>query len=148
MKPLKIDRESPSGICWEHSGKPAGTQRADGYWRVGSEKLYVHRIVWELINGVIPEGMIIDHKDRNPGNNLIENLRLATHTENMNNCKTRKDNPLGIRGVTYCEVNGYGYYAVSWMEGGRLRKKYFSVYKLGHEAALKLAEDFRHKKYN
>ena len=36
-----------------------------------------HRIVWEMHNGVIPEGLSIDHIDRDKQNNRIENLRLA-----------------------------------------------------------------------
>lgn len=42
-----------------------------------------------------------DHVDRNPLNNRRNNLREATHTENMRNCSKRKDNTSGYIGVTW-----------------------------------------------
>lgn len=48
----------------------------------------VHRIVYEAFNGEIPNGMEIDHIDTNKKNNELSNLKLCTHTENMNNPKT------------------------------------------------------------
>lgn len=44
-----------------------------------------HRIIWEMLNGPIPEGLTIDHIDRNKKNNLISNLRLAdVYLQNAN----------------------------------------------------------------
>lgn len=43
---------------------------------------YVHRIVWMIHHGVIPSDKVIDHIDRDKLNNTIENLRLATPSEN------------------------------------------------------------------
>ena len=42
-----------------------------------------------------------DHKDRDPLNNRRNNLREATHTENMRNCSKRRDNTSGYIGVTW-----------------------------------------------
>jgi hypothetical protein len=44
-----------------------------------------HRIVWESFNGKIPNGLEIDHIDRNKHNNKLKNLRLVTHSENCLN---------------------------------------------------------------
>lgn len=50
----------------------------------GTKKtLLVHRLVWEAFNGPIPEGLEINHKNRNRSDNRLENLELLTHLENM-----------------------------------------------------------------
>ena len=68
-------------------------QRA-GYARPGRARRYVkikgrsfpeHRLVWVLANGPIPDGYFVDHRDRDEGNNRIDNLRLLTRIENCQN---------------------------------------------------------------
>ncbi|MBQ7023530.1 MAG: HNH endonuclease [Akkermansia sp.] len=44
----------------------------------------VHRLVWEVFNGPIPEGMTVNHKDENKLNNSLSNLELMTMAENAN----------------------------------------------------------------
>ena len=52
------------------------------FWSNGkTHKFQYGRIVWMLVNGCLPDAEI-DHKDRNPENNSIENLRLADRCEN------------------------------------------------------------------
>lgn len=46
---------------------------------------YLHRAVWEYYYGQIPNGLMIDHINRNKTDNRIENLRLATAKENRMN---------------------------------------------------------------
>ena len=45
----------------------------------------INRLYWETLNGEIPDGFEIDHINNNRGDNSIDNLRLVTHKENMNN---------------------------------------------------------------
>lgn len=56
-----------------------------------------HRILWALHKGSQPD--IIDHIDGDTLNNNIENLREATHSQNMRNSKLYKNNKSGIKGV-------------------------------------------------
>ena len=66
----------------------------------GSKQL-VHRIIWTLHYGAIPEGMLIDHIDHNGFNNRIENLRLATKKTNGRNAGRSKANTSGHTGVVW-----------------------------------------------
>ena len=54
-----------------------------------------HRIIWELFHGAIPDGMTIDHIDRNKQNNLISNLRLADiYLQNANRESNLTNDPV------------------------------------------------------
>lgn len=46
---------------------------------------YVHRLVWENFVGEIPEDLEVEHRDQNPHNNHISNLKLVTRKENIEN---------------------------------------------------------------
>lgn len=73
-------RKSTSGI---YAGSIGGTLGDRGYWKIKIDgKLYrVHRLVFFYFNGYCPNE--IDHIDENKSNNLIENLRGITHSENI-----------------------------------------------------------------
>ena len=72
-----------------HAGKEAG--RVDKCGRrvvkVFAKYQYVHRVVWAMHHRVVPS--ILDHVDGDPLNNSLNNLRPATHSQNMANSKTR-----------------------------------------------------------
>jgi hypothetical protein len=72
-----------------------------GYVRASvKNKLYsVHRIIWEMHNGEIPEGLQVDHINGVKSDNRIENLRIVTPTGNMQNRKMPITNTSGVAGV-------------------------------------------------
>lgn len=73
-------------------GKEAGW--IDGRYRrlkIGGKTYRTHRVVWEMFNGPIPEGMEIDHINHNRFDNRIENLRCVTHSENQQNQRKSKN---------------------------------------------------------
>ena len=90
---LKYDEKSPSGLVYIKAAGSrkaddfAGSRNTDGYWRVSinGKRYPAHRIVWELHNSSIPEGLMVDHVDRNKDNNILTNLRLATSSINNSN---------------------------------------------------------------
>jgi len=59
----------------------------------------LHQIIWIHCHGLIPEGYIIDHKDNNPSNNNITNLRLATYTQNQANRQKQDKTSSMFKGV-------------------------------------------------
>ena len=84
-------------------GKPAGSLREDGYIRVrlNDHAYYAHVIVFEMHNGPVPEGYDVDHRDLDRSNNRIENLRLATRSQNKANGKVYRTSSTGVKGVLY-----------------------------------------------
>jgi hypothetical protein len=86
-------------------GAMAGWEDGKGYLQVRTKgKTYgVHRIIWSIHNGDIPEGVEIDHIDGDPMNNLIENLRLVDRTGNCRNMKIPRHNKSGVIGVSWCK---------------------------------------------
>lgn len=76
--------------------EPAGYVRHDGRVLITYKKKtrYASRIIWEMTNGQIPEGMEIDHINRNKWDDRIENLRLATKTQNQHNRAVHAGKPV------------------------------------------------------
>jgi hypothetical protein len=86
-------------LYWKSNGKKAGWTDENGYQRVQfNNKAYrAHRIIFLMHHGYMPD--FIDHIDKNPANNEIENLRAADKSLNRKNCKVNKNSISGIRGV-------------------------------------------------
>lgn len=87
------------------AGSIAGHTREDGYVIIGtSNERYAHRLAFLWMTGSIPE--FVDHKDRNPSNNVWSNLRAATHAQNCVNSLRFKPDPGGIKvpGVKLCRT--------------------------------------------
>lgn len=85
----------------KYSGQPAGTN-SKRYMSVGLDgKSYlVHRIIWAIMTGEYPpDNLEIDHVDRDRRNNSWDNLRLATHGQNMMNKAAQRNNVSGVKGV-------------------------------------------------
>jgi hypothetical protein len=88
-----------AGIVAKRRGEPSRITV-----ELGGMQLAAHRIVWEMFVGKIPDGMVIDHIDRDPTNNRLSNLRLATIAQNNANNKVYKNNTSGTRGISWCRL--------------------------------------------
>ena len=64
------------------------------------EKYKAHRLAWLHFYGEWPSADI-DHKDNDPANNRIANLRLATDSQNLGNMKKPITNKSGKKGVSW-----------------------------------------------
>jgi hypothetical protein len=86
----------------QFAGKEAGCFREKDSAVIISFKgkhILIHRAIWVLHNGEIPEGMEIDHINQDPSDNRIENLRICLRHENLWNTKRHSNNKSGIKGV-------------------------------------------------
>lgn len=158
------DETSPSCLRWKvsiYSGRglkrlnvkendPVQHMDIEGYFIVGlNRKRYrVHRIIFEMFNGKIPKAAVIDHIDRNKGNNKIENLRAVDNRVNSRNAKRYSSNSSGVNGVSvqtsYKPSGNYSAYVANWVDlQGVKHGKSFSIIKYGREVALRLAEEYR-----
>ena len=89
---------------------------------------FIHNQEWDIWD--ISQSNLIDHIDRNPFNNNIENLRPATHQENMWNRKSRG----------YYNTK-YGTFRVGLTRGINVIRKSVKT----EEEAIKLVAEFKLK---
>lgn len=78
----------------------------EGYVMVGlsNKKWLVHRLVYTVFIGDIPDKMVIDHINNIRNDNRISNLRLYTQKQNCYNKK--KSTKTGNRVIQKCDTNG------------------------------------------
>lgn len=70
-----------------------------GYWRISFQhprtrviyKMMIHRLMWLVYVGPIPQGLVVNHKDGDSTRNRLSNFELATDLEN-----TRHASRLGL----------------------------------------------------
>lgn len=84
----------------------------------------LHRLAWLYMTGEWPQHLI-DHIDRNKGNNKWGNLRAASASENRINADPYKSNRSGQRGVHFYKPNSM-WCARLGVRGKRLHLGYFS----------------------
>ena len=84
------------------SGKIAGTINKKGIIICVNCKYFsAHRLAWVYVNGnVLDNKTLIDHKNCNPHDNRIDNLRPAKHGQNSANSRILK-NKILPKGVSY-----------------------------------------------
>lgn len=116
LREVLVYDETTGFLFWKDCGSRRDKmQRADracgneGYLgiRLNGKTIRSHRAAWIYVNGHIPEGMDIDHINRNRKDNRIENLRICTRRLNCQNTTLpRKNNSTGFLGVSYQKCCG------------------------------------------
>jgi len=96
-------------LIWKHqigkrnpAGKIAGRNN-HGYRMIGlfGKGYMTHRLIFMFHHGYFPPE--VDHIDGNKSNNKIENLRAATHSENLKNQKLKSSNTSGQKNVGWAK---------------------------------------------
>ncbi len=84
-------------------GYEAGWLDKDGYIvvTVAGRKTRAARIVWAMHFGGVPDGCHVDHINGDVADNRIENLRLATASQNACNRGTQANNTTGVKGCVF-----------------------------------------------
>lgn len=102
-----VNYDSDTGIMtWRERkrariiGAEVGTTLARGYVSVviNYRKYMLHRLVWLYVYGQWPTGWL-DHRNGNPSDNRIDNLREATPSQNQYNRRRNRNNKSGCPGV-------------------------------------------------
>ena len=128
-------------IAGNRTGKEAGTHCiSTNRWHVKIDQVIVMRyhVVWVIHHGVWPNRL--DHKNRNPLDDRIENLRECTHSQNQANRSKHSTNTSGYKGVSWNKQRAM------WMAMISINSKnknlgYFATPKRAHEAYMKAAQE-------
>jgi len=148
-----LAEDSPSGLRWKVTtcstaikdsvaGSFSDTTKFP-LWRTKIDKqgMIVSRILWFMHHKEVPN--VIDHKDGNPRNNTISNLR---NVEIKVNCENRViQNPTGHSGV-YLIREGRTWRCQGTDAEGKRWAKCFGVKKYGYEGARNLCIAYRKQK--
>jgi len=132
----KVARVSDHRYEWLMQWKWTAFSGHSGLWYAGrhiggrknSKRLAMHR---EILNA--PDGRFVDHIDGNGLNNVDENLRLCTRTDNNRNRIVRKDSSTGFKGVSYHANKLFKPYEASIGVGDK--KKFLGYFHTPEEAA-------------
>lgn len=110
------------------AGSEAGYCRGEKRWiiRIKGRNWLRYRVVWMHVHGEYPPEYI-DHIDRNPLNDRVENLRAATLSQNNMNTSIRSNNCSGYKGV--CQPFGTSLWQASYSG------KYLGRFPTAEEAA-------------
>lgn len=100
LRPTSAIRR-PGDVAGGLSAHSKQADRRDWKLCFGYTKYYVSRIIYALHHGVDPAEQTVDHIDRNPLNNSIENLQLVDRVTQNRNRRRFKNNTSGIRGVSW-----------------------------------------------
>lgn len=89
------------------AGRKPTYKNNNGYMQIRIDyKLYrAHHLAWLYVYGEMPS-IFIDHIDGNRSNNAINNLRLASCSENSKNRGAQSNNKIGIKGVSFHKKSG------------------------------------------
>lgn len=123
------------------AGTVMGYPDSDGYLvaTIDNHPHKLHRLAWLYVHGSCPSGQI-DHKNGVRTDNRLDNLRLATASEQAFNKPVSRISKSGVKGVFYVPRNGKWRARVK-INGILVLDKTFSLLEDAKLAATKARED-------
>jgi len=116
VKRYKLCSEYPTGLSvkYQFNSRCKPEQQAGSY-NVKEKRSFIgiegksyacSRIVYYLATSIDPGIYEVDHIDQDSSNNSIQNLRLATRSQNAANVKLKSNNTTGFKGVSWHKTRG------------------------------------------
>jgi hypothetical protein len=102
VRPLSYFKTEGRHVQWnERYGSQKAGSCVGRYVNIAINKIryQAHRIIFLMHYGYFPK--VIDHINGQTQDNRIENLRAATHAENIRNSKIPKNNTSGLKNVVW-----------------------------------------------
>jgi hypothetical protein len=127
-------------------GDRAGSVTVQGYRRINIDgrSYTASHLAWFYFYGEMPEdGEVIDYKNLDKDDNRIENLRIATYSENSRNIARRCNNSTGFKGVSVfnSERNLKKFRSTITVDGKRIHLGQFATPEEAFEAYRKKTEE-------
>jgi hypothetical protein len=99
-----VRRNSVSNVS---AGPVCPRPSKNGYlrMRIDGKLYYLHRLAWLYVHGAWPSSLA-DHKDGDKTNNRIDNIRDATHAQNLQNVAAKGRGVSGLRGAYFDKASG------------------------------------------
>lgn len=104
-----------------------------------AKAVYMHKEIYLKHTEELP--IKVDHRNLNKLDNRFQNLRKASHTQNIRNSFKHKDNTSGFKGVSWAK------WANKWrvqimVNGKRFHIGYFSTRKEAHNSYRKVSKQY------
>lgn len=133
-------KRRPVGFLSQSKDRPEKSYRST---KIKGKHYRIHSLIWLWHYGELPKQ--IDHINRNGLDNRIENLRIATNSQNMMNRKKFKNNSSGVTGVSWHKNQDKWFV---YVDANKKRKNigYFDDLELAELVAIE-ARDLYHGKF-
>ena len=101
----------------------------------------IHRLIAFAFLEKTDEQTEVDHIDHSRSNNMVNNLRWVSRSENCRNKTRQHNNQSGTSGVHFQKsINSW---VASWYDDEKQKSKSFSINKYGNDEAKQLAINYR-----
>ena len=126
--------KNPEASCksWntKYAGKEAFTTFNNKGYQTGTLEratFLAHRVAWAIHYGEWP-AFTVDHKDGNPSNNRLQNLRHVTRSVNQRNQKLSASNSSGVVGVCWNTSANKWKAHIYVTKGGKSKRKHLGYF--------------------